>query len=70
MPGSVEEKAVRLLEGIVDAETLHLYLRLLGADGCSSGEATDLLGGDESLEVLIRTGMAKVGSRLNGSRLW
>jgi DNA-binding CsgD family transcriptional regulator len=61
MPGSLEEKAVRLLEGIVDAETLHLYLRLLGGDGWPLADATNLLGGEEALEALIGAGMAETG---------
>ncbi|MGW3769949.1 LuxR C-terminal-related transcriptional regulator [Actinomadura verrucosospora] len=57
---SLEEKTVRLLGGVVEAQTLRLYLCLLVADGCPTDEAADLLGGVDEVETLIHAGMAQV----------
>jgi DNA-binding CsgD family transcriptional regulator len=57
---SLEEKAVRLLGGVVETETLRLYLRLLVVDGCPAEEAADFFGGADEVEKLIQAGMAQV----------
>ncbi|MFA1546160.1 helix-turn-helix transcriptional regulator [Actinomadura chokoriensis] len=57
---SLEEKALRLLGGVVETDTLRLYLRLLGVDGCSVEEAADFFGGADQVDALIHAGMAHV----------
>ncbi|MFA1544570.1 helix-turn-helix transcriptional regulator [Actinomadura monticuli] len=63
---SIEEKAVRLLSGVVETGTLRLYLRLLAAGKCPTEEASELLGGADELNVLVRAGMAKISEPETG----
>lgn len=58
--GSLEEKAVRLLGGVVDAELLRSYLQILAMAGCSTERASDVLGGADQVEALVQAGMAQV----------
>ncbi|MEU8802429.1 helix-turn-helix transcriptional regulator [Spirillospora sp. NPDC048819] len=57
---SLEEKAVRLLSGVVEADLLHLYLRLLATGGSPADEATGFLGGADEVNSLVRAGMAQI----------
>lgn len=56
---SLEEKVVRLLGGVVEARTLHLYLRLMAEGRCSVEEASYALGGAHQLNSLVCAGMAQ-----------
>ncbi|MEU5994226.1 helix-turn-helix domain-containing protein [Spirillospora sp. NPDC047418] len=55
---SLEEKAIRLLGGVIEGEMLHLYLRLLAMGGCPAEKAGDLLGGTGGVSSLVRAGVA------------
>jgi DNA-binding CsgD family transcriptional regulator len=57
---SLEEKAVRLLSGVVEGEVLRRYLRLLATGGCPTEKAEDLLGGADEIDGLIRAGVAQL----------
>lgn len=57
---SLEEKAIRLLGGVVEGEPLHLYLRLLVRGGCSIERAEELLGGADEVDGLVRAGVAQI----------
>lgn len=58
----VEQKATRLLKGVVADELLASYTRLLAQGACPREEAPDLLGGIGQVEALTRSGMAHVSS--------
>ena len=57
---SLEEKAVRLLAGVVEDDILRSYLHLLGNGGCVPDEAANSLGGAEKVDRLLHSGMAEV----------
>lgn len=62
MGSEVEQKATRLLKGIVSDELLTSYTRLLAAGSCPRDEAPDLLGGAGQVVELTESGMAHVQS--------
>ncbi|WP_433234906.1 hypothetical protein [Actinomadura nitritigenes] len=62
MGSEVEQKATRLLKGIVPDELLASYTRLLAEGACKRDEAPDLIGGIDQVEALTRSGMAHVAS--------
>lgn len=57
---SLEEKAVRLLGGVVEGEILRLYLRLLATGGCATEVAEEFLGGRDKVRSLVHAGMAQL----------
>jgi DNA-binding CsgD family transcriptional regulator len=62
MGSDVEQKANRLLKGIVSDDLLNPYMQLLTLGDCPSDEAADVLGTREHVKALTDSGMAHIRS--------
>ncbi|MFD0857343.1 LuxR C-terminal-related transcriptional regulator [Actinomadura adrarensis] len=62
MGSDVEQRANRLLKGIVSDDLLNPYMQLLALGECPSDEAADVLGAQELVMALTDSGMAHIRS--------
>jgi hypothetical protein len=64
--GPVRDGIGDLFEGLVPAEVIDAYDRLLARDGCAKDQAEELVGGAGLVQALTDRGMAHVLPRFPG----